>query len=329
MTHSRIRPGLRPILLARFAFVALCAHLQPARAEAQRQWSVEIDNDAVNAGRPTDVDYTQGLRLRLLGATASPVGRTLFGRIPGCASTGGGRQCQDWGLTIAQEIYTPVITHSKPTPGDRAYAGWLGATMQTRIHGQRTVHGISLTVGITGAPSLAEISQTAVHRAIGSPRPAGWSGQLGAEPTLNVGYEGSIDVLRSPASAWLGWRVTPRWAASVGTVHREAEVGVEGALELGGAGASRWRQSGHAGPASGLYLVGVIRARAVAGNLFLDGGFFRSGVSVGHLPVATVVVLGAGLRAHGVGLEWRLMSGSREYATQERPHAYTTIAMTL
>jgi hypothetical protein len=329
MTPSNLSHRLWPKVLAPLALVAGIMYLDPAPAEAQRAWSVEIDNDAMNVGRRTDVDYTHGMRLRLRGANATPIGQTLFGAVPGCGVSGGRQPCQDGALVITQEIYTPEITRVQLRPGDRAYAGWLGAAMQTSIHRERTVHRFSLTVGITGAASLAEVVQAAVHRAIGSPPPARWGEQLGTEPTLDVVYDGSIDLLHPHVAPSLGARITPTWVASLGTVHREAALGVEGALELGAPGVSRWRQFSARSPASGLYLVGLIKARAVAGNLFLDGGFFRSGRTVGHLPLVTVVEFGAGLRTHGVGLEWRMVRESRDYSAQAQPHSYTKLAILL
>lgn len=332
MTCAHSRHWLPPGLLANIALLGVVVLLNASRAYAQRPWILEIDNDALNptvAGSPTDAEYTHGMRLRIPHGNGSPVGRWLFPSRPGCEAVAGSGPCQDWSLVLGQEIYTPEITRREAAAGDRAYAGWLGASMQVHLHQPGVEHGIALTIGVTGAPSLAAPAQRAVHHLIGSPPPAGWSDQLGTEPTLDLRYDGSIDVFHLHTGPSLGARITPVWGASLGTVHREAALGVEAALELGAPGVSRWRQSGAGHSPSGIYAVGLVRTRVVAGNLFLDGGFLRSGRAVGHLPIVAVLEFGAGLRTHGVGLEWRVVSGSREYAAQATPHAYTTIALLL
>jgi lipid A 3-O-deacylase len=232
-------------------------------------------------------------------------------------------------LVLGQEIYTPLTTRWKPESGDRAYAGWLGASIVTRVHTARIERVLTLTLGVTGPLSLAGPSQRSFHRLIGESAPSGWTAQLGAEPTLDITYAGSVDLIRTDAKALLGARITPVWNASLGTVHRAAEIGVEGAVELGASGVSQWRQSSAVESAPGFYLVGAIRGRVVAGNLFLDGGFFRTGPSVGHLPYVRTMELGVGARADGLGVEWRVVTSSREYATQGRSHTYTTLAVTI
>lgn len=302
------------------------------RAEAQRPWSVEVDNDALNsgiAGARTDVDYTQGIRLRIPHAIASPLGQRLFRSIPGCGADGGSVPCQDWSLILGQEIYTPLTTRVKPESGDRAYAGWLGASMVTRVHTAGFERELTITLGVTGPLSLAGPSQRSFHRLIGQSAPSGWTAQLGAEPTLDITFAGSADLIRTDAKALLGVRITPVWNASLGTVRRAVEIGVEVAVELGASGVSEWRRSSAVESAPGFYLIGAIRGRVVAGNLFLDGGFFRTGPSVGHLPYVGTLELGLGARAYGLGVEWRVVTSSREYGSQGTAHTYTTLAVTI
>ncbi|MEP7346366.1 MAG: hypothetical protein ABI877_13940 [Gemmatimonadaceae bacterium] len=69
------------------------------------------------------------------------------------------------------------------------------------------------------------------------------------------------------------------------------------------------------------------RDRAAAGKLFLVGGFFRNGARVRHLPLWCMRRTGSGIAVLGVGVEVPSRTSAREYATQAKPHTYTTIAI--
>lgn len=324
-------PRRRPSrIFARILPLMLSVALIVGRAEAQRAWSLEVDNDALNAGplgARSDMDFSHGMRLSISGQDPSAVGRVLLPELPGCGNASGPMACQDWSLDLAQEIYTPPTTHSEPRPGDRAYAGWIGASLHTIIHTARIEHRVSLTAGVTGPPSLAGPTQRSFHRLIGEREPPGWGGQLGAEPTIDLEYSGAFDAVHLGVGRALGARLAPVWSAVLGTAHRSSAVGVEGAIEVGAPGVSRGRGRRSSGPGSGAFLLGALREKVVAGDLFLDGGFFRSGPRVQRMPWVRAVEVGAGVRIRGVGLEWRVIGTSREYATQPRPHAYAALTI--
>ncbi len=298
--------------------------------EAQRPIVIEIDNDALNVGvlgSPSDGEYSHGMRLFLPVGGRSPMGRWLF---PDLAVCRGGERldaCQDWTLVLGHQIYTPGTNYKRFWPERRPFAGWLGASMHTGVHTERLDHQLTLALGVTGTPSLAEPVQRWFHDMLGEGTSRGWKGQLASEPTIGIAYRGAL----RPAEYRLGQsstlRVRPTWCAGVGTVRTEVGAGLEGAIEFGAGGAAEWPGIEATRPTAPVYLLGGISGRMVAGDLFLDGGFFHQGPSVGHEPFVYVAEVGAGIHLQGRRIEWRVINTSRLYPTQPGPHTYTTIAI--
>ncbi len=323
----------------RSALVIFLLHAAAQGAAAQRRWTIEVDNDAFNvqsigplrahlAGAASDEEYTHGTRLILPRSGRSPIARLMPSPIPACDTRGETpsptRSCQSWRLVLAQEIFTPSLA-SPVTEKTRAYGGWIGASLHTDIRYETLVHRVSISAGFVGAPSLAGPSQRLLHQLIGSRAPIGWNSQLATEPTLDLGYSGAVDVLGARLSSHVRGRLSPTWNLTVGTAHRDAGIGLQGVVEFGAEGVSRWRDT--TSDRSGLYMIGAVRERGVAGDLFLDGGFFRREKSVGHRRYVTVTELGFGALVHGRGLEWRFVQSARQYRVQARPHAYVTLAL--
>lgn len=89
--------------------------------------------------------------------------------------------------TFAQVIQTPEdIAASEPLEGDTLYAGLLIALASLYAVDGNRADRLSLGAGVVGPLSLAEPSQTIIHRITGSEIPNGWDNQLGNEPVFFV-----------------------------------------------------------------------------------------------------------------------------------------------
>src|SRR5690606_6337352 len=91
-------------------------------------------------------------------------------------------------LRFGQEIYTPENTWSSELVADeRPYAGWSYGALA--LQGERPAStgrrvgfdSVALEVGVVGPASLAERTQTLLHREKEVAMPRGWDHQLGNE----------------------------------------------------------------------------------------------------------------------------------------------------
>ena len=74
---------------------------------------------------------------------------------------------------------------------------------------------------------------------------------------------------------------------------------------------------------------GGAQQTAVAHNLFLDGSTFQRSAHVEKLPVVAETMLGIGTRSPLGMIEWQVHSRGREYRSQPRAHAYSTLSFSL
>ena len=282
---------------------------QPAHADApppQPDMGIlvlEFENDLF-AGE--DRYYTNGVRASWITPEEGVPGllRDLGRLIP--FFPGEGELKNSW--SIGQSMYTPRdLEADPPDPDDRPYAGWLyvsgGLAEET---GQR-LDRLSLTLGVIGPASLADVSQKEIHRIVGAPVPRGWDHQLENEGTVMVSYERQIRALVQTGAD--GWQVdlTPHWGGTLGTPFTLVNAGLT--LRAGrdlphDYGPPRIQPSL---PGSGLfvprarwgwYVFAGVDGRAVAWNTFLDGSTFRDSPSVdrrlfvGDAQVGGVVSMG-------------------------------------
>jgi len=88
---------------------------------------------------------------------------------------------------ISQRMYTPDdLAESELIENDVPYAGTLLWHTKIRHYGNNSANSLGLTLGIVGPASLAELSQTVIHKAIGATEPEGWDHQLDNEPVVRI-----------------------------------------------------------------------------------------------------------------------------------------------
>lgn len=88
---------------------------------------------------------------------------------------------------FGQSMQTPEdIASSEPIEGDLPYAGLVFGSASLYAAGQRRSDRLTLVAGMVGPISIAEQSQSLIHRATGSEIPNGWSNQIKNEPVFMI-----------------------------------------------------------------------------------------------------------------------------------------------
>jgi lipid A 3-O-deacylase len=300
---------------------------------AQTSIMLSADNDYFNfwqaPHRRSDVDYTQGVALTVRWPGRVPHALRWIGSGSPCeAATPAHTACTRFGVMLGQQIYTPWYDTAVLLPGDRPYAGWLYVTGEVRRESRTALDAFALTVGVTGGPSLAEPVQTQFHRWFGFREPQGWEHQLPFEPGVQLGLDGARRLLNVGRDSGLGIGLTPTWRAMLGTVTVAGTVG--GVAMIGWRLPPAWpgpRGDGLAGV--GVYAKVGVEGTLVARDLFLDGTVLTRSARVDKRTATGEAVLGIGVRAHRLLLEWLVHKRTRAYHTQPVPHTYSSLTVVL
>jgi hypothetical protein len=274
---------------------------------------LRVDNDAFDFWRfaynRPDEEYSSGVHITLDGGDAPFWARHFLSGRTACAYAM--QSCRTSGVELGQDIYTAERTSDNPIapPGSRPSAGWLYLRQAARALSADRSGELSLTLGVTGKPSLGEWTQTLVHRIAPTlNRPIDWSNQIGFEPGLIVRYdERRRFSLTGDFPFGVEW--IPRIGASAGNVSTEGDVGFQ--TRIGWQLAHPWLPTR---PRFSVALLAGASEQAVARNLFLDGNTFSASAHVGHEPFVTSGELGIELRYRWLNLTYRAQSDSRSYA---------------
>jgi lipid A 3-O-deacylase len=304
-------------------------HATAQSAGHARAGALTIDNDLVSvrgAGPPPDYDYTHGAKLALSWAGAPRFVRHVFGRASNCRSPEGRRAgCISTAVAAGQEIYTPRNDASQPIPGERPYAGWLYATATVRRAEPGLVRTLGVEVGVSGPPSLAEPVQNSTHRLLGNEPQLGWAHQLptsfGVTARYDEGRRAERALGQSAAAA-----VALRWGAAAGTVITAFSAGAD--VTLGLRGNLPWSPAEpEVEQPTRLYARAGVRQDVVLRNVFVEG---RPGSGrAEQRPFVVQADVGVGYRRRTLGLEYRHVVRTREYAAQPSAHAYGSITLTI
>jgi hypothetical protein len=316
-------------VIRRAIVVMMLAMAAPQRAaiaqsaSTPRTLSLRTDNDAFDFwmlpwNRPDD-EYTSGVHITYDGGDAPWWARGFMRGDVACTTHS--HTCRTARAELGQDIYTRDATLSDTTVIDRSRpsAGWLYLAQSARsLHDDRSDE-LTLTLGVTGSPSLARLTQRIAHNAAPAfNRPTDWSRQIDFEPGVIVRYEERRRAAGEIGA--IGFDAVPRGAATIGNVLTMAELGVE--LRAGWHLPHPWLPQTDA---ASLALVGGVSGRAIARNLFLDGNTFRDGPRVGHEPLVGSGELGVELRYRALSLAYRAVSDTRQYAAGPKWHPWASM----
>lgn len=313
---------------------ALSDASSPSRSTSRTALSLRWENDTL-AGR--DENYSNGISLSL-----AREGRGLLGGIWGWFGATEGQWVS--GVELGQIIVTPSdISRPVPDPADRPYAGLLYVALSTQYSHGRQFHGLKLIGGVVGPASLAEETQTWVHRQIGSGEPQGWDYQLDNEPIFNLVYEHRrrYELVRTE-DGW-GAQFIPTVGGMLGNVLIQAQAGGQfrfgyrmpddfGTTLMRGLGnlpCPQAHTSRDSGRRFGAYLFAGGGANLVARNLTLDGNTFQDSPSVDKKPFFVAGEFGVSMWLHPVQMTFSYVFWGKEFEGQKNDSQFAAVTATV
>lgn len=209
--------------------------------------------------------------------------------------------------------------------GSRPEAGWLYLQESSRIASRDHLDETSITLGVTGPPSLAANTQRIAHGwAPSLNHTFNWSDQLPFEPGLILAYERTQRMLVFGEGAAFGGDVEPHAAVSVGNIITGGTVGAR--LRTGFRLQHPWLT---ATPTSAPEIAFFVDAtmHGVVRNEFLAGTMFRASAHVQERPFVPEY-------QGGVSISWRRWVArysvdrtASEYVTRATGHSWARMSV--
>jgi lipid A 3-O-deacylase len=284
-------------------------------------FTLEMDNDLfARTSKLLDEDYTQGFHFTFNRREGVRFVEKAVRKLHQCDAA---LDCLTSVSTVAgQEVYTPQY-YPAVTADDRPYGGWLYGGVRSAAYDERKLTAMSIKLGVTGKPSLAEQLQVTFHEL--EPEnliPAGWDDQIKFEPGIALTAERKNLHQLEAGRATLG--LITAASTTVGNILTDVEAGAT--VRAGFNADHPWVLNSSRG--FGVQASFGIRQDLVLRNLFLDGNTFRSGPRVHRTPLVWQKEIGFGIKAGTLLLEYRKTVRSREFSTGRRYHPYGTISLT-
>ncbi len=284
-------------------------------------FTLQMDNDFFGrTSKLLDEDYTQGFHFIFNRRESPAVLRNALERLAGCAAA---EDCVVGSSTLAgQEIYTPQY-YPSIAADDRPFGGWLYGGMQSRAVTERDLTSLSVKIGVTGPPSLAEQLQVTFHELVPAYMiPPGWNNQLKFEPGVIVtAMKSNYSALRTGQASF---GLIRSGSASVGNILMDLEAGL--ALRAGINAEHPWMlEKQHR---LGVHASLGARGDIVLRNLFLDGNTFRASPHVKRIPLVWQKEVGMGISLGPISLDYQITTRSKEFTTGRRYHPYGTVSLT-
>jgi lipid A 3-O-deacylase len=298
------------------------------RRDVGRVMQLGFENDLIavrGAGVPPDYDYSSGIRLSLLHASAPAWVHRLTRRAGRCdvaADRGAGCVAAEIGNT--HQIYTPRINSETPVAGERPYAGWLFGSADVVMVSPGHSRAFGIDAGVTGPASMAEEVQNSLHRLLDNTPKLGWRGQLPNAPAIVLRYdEGrrAEGTLRGSAVA-----IDAHWGARSGNVVSALSGGVETSLSFWRA--QPWSPSDPrvSRPRAAYLSVGYTED-LVLHNVLVEGRGSAPGATrrkyVGQFEA------GLGYRHRSFTAAYRHIIRGREYEAQLEPHPFGSLTLSV
>lgn len=333
-------PVMRHVSLRSIALVAATAGLlsAPDVSSAQAQWrpSLRLDNDVYNFWqrhtRRPDEEYTNGVHASLESHSAPWWGGRFAPGIEDCRSAGANAWCRLTQVTLGQDLYTPHLDRTPYTVEhwelERPYFAWLFLRGTARVSSARTQHATSLSLGVTGPPAGGALAQDIAHRIGFNEQADGWETQIGFEPGLVAEYQRQDLMARGSIGGTFGIDFAPQTVLTLGNVKTRAQVGAT--ARFGRNLSHPWHAPAWRGRSASEWWVSAgARGEYVARDMSLDGTLVHPSRRVERVPGVAQYEFSGGVRVHGVTLEYRAVTRSREYRSGPVHHTYSSMIVSL
>ena len=229
---------------------------------------------------------------------------------------------------LAQHMYTPSDIEIKELmPNDRPYAGWLylGAMFTARDDKKMSIFEID--IGTTGPNSLADCTQTMIHKWIHSQKPMGWSHQIRNEIGIDLIWEQRLRYRYKDFADFI-----PHYGVCAGNILGYGNVG--GTIRIGynlpdDFGIFRMEPGTRAVNRSNfsVFLFADTDCRYVARNIFLDGNTFKDSHRVEKNDFVQDLCLGAGAAWGNLEVVYSYNQRSKEFKKQEENNEFGTVVI--
>lgn len=191
MFKQSLFPSLFVSALATFN-VANASELTSKSQEQKGWYQLTFENDAVSLINKSDDGYSNGIKYAW--------GRVGYQDFDSLNLPSWIAYLSDWtyinqgdsknysiAYGVSQGMFTPDdLEESELIEDDRPYAGTLLWHAKIRSYGNNRANSLGLVLGVAGPASLAEQSQTIIHKAIDATTPEGWDNQINNEPVFRV-----------------------------------------------------------------------------------------------------------------------------------------------
>ncbi|WP_461209184.1 lipid A deacylase LpxR family protein [Desulfocurvus sp. DL9XJH121] len=354
MTEQRPAAWRFLVLACALAVLALAAPAPSARADEPeapgQSWSMSFyeENDMFGG---TDQHYTNAFKLSILSKDLREYAHSemvadyfpwlipLIRQAPFVNDPG---TMHNIGLSIGNDMYTPVDTHAQELiEDDRPYAGWSYLSLALHAKNAARLDTFELSLGVVGPSAHSELVQDSWHDLINKFRSGGWEHQIHDEPALMATWQRSLReeyTLSRP-----GWSadVIPHFGAALGNVYTYANAG--GQVRLGyhlpqDFGVSLLRPGASVpAPAApgdprlnqgwGWNVFLGAEGRAVARNIFLDGNTWRSSHHVTKKPLVGDLYGGVSLIMGRCTLTYTHVLRSEEFDGQKDPQIFGSMCL--
>ena len=307
-------------------------------AAAQAAWRprLQLDNDVYNFWqrhtRRPDEEYTNGVHASLESLSAPWWGWHFARGTPDCATAIGVTRCRLTEVTLGQDLYTPNLDRTPYRVAqwelERPYFAWLFLRGTARVSSPRTLHAVSLSLGVTGPPAGGEVAQQVAHRIGFNEQASGWETQIGFEPGAIVGYRRSELMVRRGSTRGFAFDMAPEVFVSLGNIATRAEVGAT--ARFGRNLSHPWHPGSWRGRASSEWWVSAgTRTDYVARDMSLDGTWRHPARRVDRISDVYQYEFGAGVRVQTIAVEYRAVTRSREYRSGPGHHTYSSMVVSL
>jgi hypothetical protein len=295
-----------------------------ARAQVPQGITLRLDNDAFDFwmqpyNRP-DEEYTSGVRLTYDGAVPPWWFWSFLSGGPACAYRV--QACRSARAELGQDIYTPSTSVNDPRASQqsRANGGWLYIAHTARALRAARADEFTVTLGVTGSPSLARFTQDVFHNILPEfNRPTDWTRQIRFEPGAVLGYAHHERIAALELGP-IGFDMLPSVSVEAGNVTTRATAELRS--RLGWNVPHPWLPT--KAPAS-IVVSGGVSGHAVARDIFLDGNTVDPQYRVGHEPFVGSGEASVELRVLALSASYRVVTDSRAYPAGPKWHPWASL----